>query len=137
MYYQIIDKEDVKSKNEYINFNIFFDRDKLYDLFLKNEISYSEIINKEIYILPIFKKEGKIYVYNQNTLYEKWNYINDDLIEFILPLENIEVLENINSHKDELLNIDLNKIFFDYLDKNLALVIYEETKSKRKNFFKT
>ena len=134
MYYQIIDKEDVKSKNEYINFNIFFDRDKLYDLFLKNEISF-EIINKEIYILPIFKKEGKIYVYNQNTLYEKWNYINDDLIEFILPLENIEVLENINSHKDELLNIDLSKIFFDYLDKNLALVIYEETKSKKKEFF--
>ncbi len=135
LYYQIIDKEDVKSKNEYINFNIFFDRDKLYDLFLKNEISYSEIINKEIYILPIFKKEGKIYVYNQNTLYEKWNYINDDLIEFILPLENIEVLENINSHKDELLNIDLNKIFFDYLDKNLALVIYEETKSKKERIF--
>ncbi len=135
LYYRIINKEDDKNKNEHINFNIFFDREKLYDLFLKNEISYSEIINKEIYILPIFKKEDKIYVYNQNILYERWNNKNEDLIEFILPLENIEVLENINTHKNELLDLDLNKIFFEYPDKNLALVIYEETKSKKEKIF--
>ena len=135
LYYRIISKEDDNYKNDFINFNIFFDREKIYNLFLKNEISYSEIFNKEIYILPIFKKEDKINVYNQNILYERWNNINEDLIEFILPLENIEVLENINTHKNELLNLELNNIFLEYPDKNLALVIYEETKSKREKIF--
>ena len=40
--------------------------------FLKN-ISYSDIVNKEIYLLPILKKKNQIYIYNQNFFYDMWN----------------------------------------------------------------
>jgi hypothetical protein len=41
---------------EKINFNISFDKDKIHNLFYKKGISYSEILNKELFILPILKK---------------------------------------------------------------------------------
>ena len=35
-------------------------------------ISYSEILNKELYLLPVLKKDDQIYVYNQNFYYNNW-----------------------------------------------------------------
>ena len=43
-----------------VNFNIFFfDKDKIHSLFYKKGILYSEISNKEIYLLPILIKKIK------------------------------------------------------------------------------
>ena len=62
---------------------------KMYDLFLKN-ISYSDIVNKEIYLLPILKKRTK-FIFIIKTFYDMWNEISDNqLVEFILPLENFK-----------------------------------------------
>ena len=33
-------------------------------------------------------------------------YIKSDLIEFILPLENIEIIQNINNNKNNLFNLE-------------------------------
>ena len=44
-------------------------------------------------------------MYNQNFFYENWNEIyGEKLLEFIIPFENIEVLQSINSNKKTLLN---------------------------------
>ena len=56
-YYQVVKKKDEITNIEKMNFNIFFDKKKLHDLFYKEGIFYSEIGNKEIYTLPIFKKK--------------------------------------------------------------------------------
>ena len=48
-YYQVSNKID-NSNVEKINYNISFDKEKMHNLFYKNSISYSEIINKEIFI---------------------------------------------------------------------------------------
>ena len=37
-------------------FNVFFDKKKLHNLFFIKDIYYAEIVEKEIYLLPIFKK---------------------------------------------------------------------------------
>ena len=55
---------------EKINFNISFDKDKIHNLFYKKGISYSEITNKELFILPILKKDNQIFIYNQNFFYD-------------------------------------------------------------------
>ena len=40
-----------------------------------------------------------------------WNEISDNqLVEFILPLENIEIIENVNLNKNNLLNLELSKL---------------------------
>ncbi len=139
-YYQISDTtEDWNNKKIIKKYNIFFDKEKVHNLFYNYEISYSDINKYEIYFLPVHKKNDELNIYNQNYFYEKWNEIgNNERVEFILPLEKIEILQNINNNKDNLLDIDIKDIFKEYSKKNFALIIIEENNLGRdKVFLKT
>ena len=71
-YYQI--KKPSEEKNqELVIFSVTFDKEKIHDLFYKKGISYSEILDKELYILPILIKNNEIFIFNNNFFYEKWN----------------------------------------------------------------
>ena len=59
-YYQISNISDKKQNKEFVNFSVTFDKDKIHNLFYKKAISYSEIIDKELYVLPIFIKKMKL-----------------------------------------------------------------------------
>ena len=135
-YYQVSSKKSDDTGLEKINFNISYDKDKIHDLFYKKGIPYSEIIDKELFILPILKKNSQIFIYNQNFFYNNWNKIYDnELIEFIIPLENIEIIQNINFNRDNLLNLQLKTIFQEYPDKNLAIVLIEDNNSKKEKMY--
>ena len=83
-YYQINDETQKNDKNKVI-FNIFFDKDKLHSLFSNKNISYSDISDKELFLLPLILKKNKIFIYNNNYYYDKWNKIyQSELVEFIL-----------------------------------------------------
>jgi len=126
-YYQISNKSDELNNQQNVSYNITFDKDKVHDLFYKKDISYSEIHNKELFLLPVFKKENRIFIYNQNFFYNNWNAVStNDLLEFIIPLENIEIIQNINSNRDNLLDLKLTSLFEEYTEKNLALVLIED-----------
>ncbi len=131
-YYQV----DTDTDERKINYNIFFDKDKLHKLFYDRGILYSEIFNKELYTLPIFKDEDEYYIYSKNFFYDRWNDIsNNDLIEFILPLENIEVIQKINANKNDLLGLNFNNLFTEYSSKNLALILIEDRGLKEEKIF--
>ena len=135
-YYQVESERDNEKKKNKKIYNISFDKDKIHDLFYKMGISYSEILNKELYLLPVLKKDDQIYVYNQNFYYNNWESLGDnDLIEFILPLENIEIIQKINSKRNNLSDINLKDIFQEYTNKNLALVLIEEDKDEIKSIY--
>ena len=138
-YYRVENKTNDENGLEKINFNISFDKVKIHNLFYKKGISYSKITNKELFILPILKKDNKIYIYNKNYFYENWNEVYDtELIEFILPLENIEVIQNANLKKSNLLDLDLHNLFIEYQEKNIILVIIEDKNlQEEKIYFKT
>ena len=138
-YYQITKIPDEEKIKEIVNFSVTFDKDKIHNLFYKKEISYSEISDKELYILPILIKDDDIFIFNNNYFYEKWNEIyENDLIEFILPLENIEIIQNINNFKNSLIDLDLIGLFREYPNKNLALVLIEDNnKNNEKIYIKT
>ena len=138
-YYQIANISDEEEKKQLINFNITFDKDKIHDLFYKLGISYSDVSDKELYVLPIFIKDNEIFIFNNNFFYQNWNEIYfNDLIEFTLPLENIEIIKKINDSKSNLINLDLFDLFDEYKNKNLALILIEDSKiSKNKLFLKT
>ncbi len=134
-YYQI-KAENNKVEKPKTFFNVFFDKVKIHNLFFKKDISYSDIVNDELYLLPILKKENKLYIYTQNYFYEKWKEVSENkLVEFILPLENIETIQKINSNQNNLLDVDIRNIFQEYTKKNLALVFIEDTKSNEEKVF--
>jgi hypothetical protein len=135
-YYQVVNKIDDNKNTDSIIYNISFDKDKLHNLFYKTNISYSQILNKEIFLLPILKKNNQIYIYRQNYFYNKWNDISkNEIIDFILPQENIEIIQNINKNRSNLLNIELNSLFEEYTKKNLALVLIEDSNSSQEKIY--
>jgi hypothetical protein len=135
-YYQVLNITDDSSSVKKMNFNVSFDKEKIHNLFYQKGISYSEINSKELFILPILKKNDQIFIYSRNFFYEKWNKIYDvELIEFILPIETIEIIQNINMNKNNLLKVELQNIFKEYRDKNLALVFIEDTNSKEEKIY--
>ena len=138
-YYQITEIPNEGKIKELANFSVTFDKDKMHNLFYEKGIPYSIISDKELYILPILIKNEDIFIFNNNFFYEKWNEIyNNDLIEFVIPLENIEIIQNINSFKNNLIDLDLKNLFREYSDKNLALVLIEDNKNySEKIYIKT
>ena len=134
-YYNISKKSD----NDNVIFNVTFDKDKIYNLFYNREILYSDIVDKDFYVLPVFLKQNEINIFSNNYFYKNWNeFDNDDLLEFILPLENIEIIQSINKYRNNLLSLNLDLIFSEYTDKNIALVFIEEEElNKEKIYLKT
>ena len=135
-YYQVTNISNEQDDKEFVNFSVSFDKDKIHKLFYKKGISYSEIIDKELFVLPILIKENEIFIFNKNFFYENWNKVEEEnlkLLEFILPIENIEIIQKINKNKDDLINLDVSNLFQEYQGKNLALIFIE---SSKKNIFK-
>ena len=135
-YYQVKSRSRKINEPNTITYNIFFDKTKLHNLFYNQGILYSEIENNELYLLPILRKNDQIFVYNGNFFYEKWNDINNsDLLEFILPIENIEVIQTINSNRNNLLDLNLNTLFQEYSKKNLVLLLIEDSGAKKEKIY--
>ncbi len=135
-YYQVSQIPDEKDNGELASFSVTFDKDKIHELFYNQGILYSEILDKEIFILPVLIKETEIYIFNNNFFYKYWNEIYTvDLIEFILPIENIEIIQKINKNKKNLIDIEIDNLFKEYSKKNLALVLIEENKSKNNRVY--
>ena len=126
-YYQVIPNVENDKKEDIVIFNIFFDKDKLHNLFYEKDISYAEITDKEFYLLPVLKKDDQYFIFNQNFFYEKWNDFEDnDLVEFILPFENIEIIQKININKNNLFDVEINTLFLEYSKKNQALLLIDD-----------
>ena len=135
-YYQITNITEEKKSEEFVNFSVTFDKNKMHSLFFKKEISYSEILDKELYILPILIEEDEIFTFSNNYFYENWNKVfEEDLLEFILPTENIEILQHINTNKNNLINLEVDDLFQEYPNKNLAIILIEKNKSNNKKVY--
>ena len=137
IYYNL--SENVDSEVNGVNFSVTFDKNKVHDLFYDTGISYSDISDKEIFILPIILNDNEILIFSNNYFYENWNKDeNNQLIEFILPLENIEIIQKINNSRDNLFNLKLKNLFKEYSNKNIAFVLIENNDSDiQKIYLKT
>ena len=138
-YYQITNVSDEPKNEKLVNFNVTFDKEKIHNLFYSRGILYSDISDKELFVLPILIKKNEFFIFNNNFFHENWNEIfKDELIEFVLPLENIEIIKSINDNKNSLIDLNILNLFQEYKNKNLALVIIEDNEaSNAKVYIKT
>ena len=67
LYYNIV--KNLNNQNNLVNFSVTFDKDKIHNLFYTKGISYSDISDKELFILPIFVKNNEILIFNKNFFY--------------------------------------------------------------------
>ena len=55
-------------------------------------------------MLPVLKNKNQYFYLLKKFFYERWNEEqSNSLVEFILPLENIEIIQKINSIGDNFL----------------------------------
>ncbi len=136
-YYQITNEDEDKENNN-VKINVFFDKDKMHDFFFGKNILYSDIINTEVILFPLLKKEDQYYIYTQNYFYENWSEEkSDNLIQYILTTENIENIQRINLNKDNIYKIEVSDFFKEYETDNIVFANIEVKKNTAEVFLNT
>ena len=121
--------------------NVFFKRDKMYGFYSKKKVKYSDVRGKSIKILPILLLKKDTLIYENNFFYKNWistttEKNKNENIEYILPLENIEVIEEIKKNENNLELIKLNKIFDENENQDFLFVIIDYKPKISKIFLK-
>jgi hypothetical protein len=136
-----------KSINDEIilTINVKFDPKKINNYLSINNISYADISEISISILPILRKENNLFIFSDNFFYNEWNKTENDkknteaqLINYNLALENAEDLFYINNNRENLELIDINKLNSLSEEKNKIFLIFtlnEDTKVFIKAYF--
>ena len=122
-----------KNTNEEIilTVNVKFDPKKINNYLSINNISYADISEISISILPILRKENNLFIFSDNFFYNEWNKTENDkkntesqLINYNLALENAEDLFYINNNRENLELIDINKLNSLSEEKNKIFLIF-------------
>ena len=136
-HYQILSPENTDKESENLKVNIFFDKDRIHNLFYNNKILYSDIVNTEVILFPLLIKEKKHFIYSKNFFYENWITDSDNLIQYTLPVENIENIQKINSSKDNIFELDILDLFKEYKIENMVFANIEIKKDTAQVFLNT
>lgn len=128
-YYQIINPDKIE-ENKHVKVNVFFDKNRMHNFFYNSNILYSDIINTEVILFPLLKKDKQYFIYSQNYFYENWNDKNsENLIQYTLPVENIENIQKINSNKDNIYKLNISDFFQEYTTENLVFASIKMSKN--------
>ena len=126
--------EESYSKDEYnAKFKIYYSEEKVKKFFIKKNISISRPEKITAIFYPILFVNNEMLNHDENFFYKKWVEveINNELINFILPLEDLEdvseIIKKKNNPEDFDVNIFVNKYdtknyvfaFMDYHNKKL------------------
>ena len=137
-YYQITEPKNIEKRKKSFSFNIFFDKDRMHNFFYDRNILYSDIIDTEVILFPLYKKDNQYFIYTQNYFYENWNKITfDNLIQYSLPVESIENIEKINLHKDNIYNLNISDFFKEYDTDNVVFASIESIGDSTQIFLNT
>jgi len=131
-HYQISKKIDDNNK-EVIQINIFFDKKKLNFFFYTQRISYSDFTKSSIVIFPILIKNDDFFIYDNNFFYKNLknsSYQNQELIEYILPIENLENFQIVKNSLNNLESLNVTNLLSDYKNANYSILIVDELKDR-------
>ena len=137
-YYQIIENNQNTKKIDSILVNVFFDKDRIHDFFYKNNILYSDSVDTEVLLFPMLINDNQYFVYTKNYFYENWKKEDsNDLIQYTLPVENIENIEIIEKNKNNIYKLNIDNFFKEYKIDNLVFAAIDIKDDRAKIFLNT
>ncbi|MDB3858078.1 DUF2066 domain-containing protein [Pelagibacteraceae bacterium] len=137
-YYQIINQDNNNANTNTMKINVFFDKDRMHNFFYNRNILYSDIVNTEVVLFPLLKKDDQYFIYTKNYFYENWNEKKlNNLIQYVLPGENIENIEKINKNKNNIFELEISDFFKEYEVDNIAFINIEIKKFSAEIFLST
>ena len=123
-----IKEEKFIDENYYIKLNVSFNKKIIFDLLEKKGIFPSLPIKKDIIFIPIivYQNENQIEMFSDNIIYNLWNsdIKQYELLNYILPTEDLEDLNLIKKNIENIENLEFNKIVKKYNLKNFIVSIF-------------
>ena len=128
------------SKNEYkIITKIIYDDIKVKKFLGRKNISFSQPTNISVLFYPVFFINGEIKNFNENFFYKNWEkiLIENEIINFILPLEDLEDLSEITKMKNKIEELEISNLVNEYDIKNYVFSLMEYQNKKLNVHLKT
>ena len=120
----------------YIKLNVSFNKKIIFDLLEKKNIFPSLPIKKDIIFMPIIvdQNENQIKMFSDNIIYDQWNSNTKqyELLNYILPTEDLEDLNLIKSKYENIEEFDFKEIISKYsLEDSIIALIFKKNKDLR------
>ncbi len=117
---------------------VFFNEKKIKKLLRKKNISFSQPDNISVVFFPILYVNNEIQSFHENYFYENWNKIKfkDELVNFILPLEDLEDISKIIKMKNNIEKLNVEDLVNKYDIKNYSFVYMEHEAGKLNVYIK-
>jgi len=105
----------------------------------KKNISFSLPKNISAVFFPVFYMNGKIQNLSENFFYKNWEVIKikNELINFILPLEDLDDISQITKMRDNLEDLDILSIVSKYGEENYVFALMNYERAKLNIYLKT
>ena len=127
-------------KNEYqAKIKIIYNEIKVKKFLGEKNISFSQPENISALFFPVLFVENETKNFNDNIFYQKWNEIKikNELINFILPIEDIEDISSITKMKNNIEKINVANFVDKYDVKNYVFALIDYRNSKLNIHLKT
>ncbi len=118
--------EETYRKNEYkANFKIYYNEAKVKKFLGQKNISFSQQKNISVVFFPLLFVNDEIQDFYENFIYKKWTdiEITNELINFILPLENLDDISKIKETKNKIKDLNINDFVNKYDTKNFVFAL--------------
>ncbi len=128
-----IKEEKFIQQRYFVNLGVSFDKKKIYDFLEKKNIFPTQIVKETFLFIPIIIDENinDLLIFSENYIYNDWNNFNKNfqLINYLLPTEDLEDLNLIKSKIDIIENYDFNEIIKKYfLNHSIVCLIFKNDK---------
>jgi hypothetical protein len=118
--------EETYRKNEYeANFKIYYNEAKVKKFLGQKNISFSQQKNISVVFFPLLFVNDEIQDFYENFFYKKWTdiEITNELINFILPLEDLDDISKIKETKNKIEDLNINDFVNKYDTKNFVFAL--------------
>ncbi len=123
-----IKEEKFVNEFYYIKLNVSFNKKVIFDLLEKKNIFPSLPVKKDIIFIPIIvdQNENQIKMFSDNIIYNQWNSNTKqfELLNYILPTEDLEDLNLIKKNIKNLENFEFKEIVKKYNLENYIISIF-------------
>tara|TARA_B110000263_G_C15234463_1_gene476293 strand:+ start:82 stop:1164 length:1083 start_codon:yes stop_codon:yes gene_type:complete len=136
--FQIIDES--YNKNLYEGtFKFFYNERKVKKFLAYKNVSFTQPKSISTVLYPIFFINGEMISFSKNYFYKNWESIkiNNHLINYIIPLEDLDELSQIRKMKNNIDTLDVSKLASKYNTKNYAFLLLDYSKPKLNIYIKT
>ena len=125
-----IKEEKFIDQKYYVNLGVSFNKKKIFKYLEKKNIFPSRILKEKFLFIPVIinEKGNDISIFSNNPIYADWNKTNKryQLIEYLLPSEDLEDLNLIKEKLDIIETYDFNEITKKYfLNNSIISLIFK------------